>query len=78
MKIEFENGSIIESIDTKEQSKRSSVKPIKIYPLTLDYVKKYQCPNCVHWRGDNHDYRYNNCEPCMEKIKWSQIQFNES
>lgn len=78
MKINFENGSVIEAIDTKEQSKRSSGKTITVYPLTLDYVKKYHCPNCVNWYGDNHDYKCDGCKTCMERVKWSQIIFNEN
>lgn len=74
MKIDFENGSRIKTIDSKEQTKRSSSRTIRIYPLTLDYVEKYHCPNCVNWLGDNHDY---GCETCMKRIKWSQLRFGQ-
>lgn len=78
MKIDFGNGSLIKTIDSKEQSKHSSGRTIRIYPLTLDYVKKYHCPNCMNWCGNNHDYGCKSCEVCMKRIKWSQIKFNES
>lgn len=71
MKINFENGSTIESIDAKEHLKRSFGKSIILHPLTLAYVRRYYCPNCRNWHGDNHDYECKSCKICMKRIEWS-------
>lgn len=75
MKIDFENGSSIKTIDIKEESKRPSGVTMTVYPLTLDYVKKYHCTNCMNWCGNNHDYGCKSCEICIERIEWSQFCF---
>lgn len=78
MKIDFKNGSSIKIIDTKEQPKRLSGRTMTVYPITLDYVKKHYCKNCVDWHGSNRDYGCKNCETCMERIKWRHLCFGEN
>lgn len=78
MKIDFRNGSTIKTIDSKKQPVRSLGRTVTVYPITLDWLRKHHCPNCMDWHGDNHNYGRKSCETCIERIEWSQICFGKN